>query len=163
MCYCFKCIKTDLLKMDSLTFEIVQPENSKGKWIKGKARPIVLKKGYAFSPKSLFEKQVKAYAVAHKPPKWDKQGIFAVEISCYFAFLKKDTKDFITQNSGNWYQKKPDLDNIAKGVLDSLNGIVWADDNAVCSLKIDKFYNCFKGEKEKIIIKVKRLDNTAKM
>ena len=36
--------------------------------------------------------------------------------------------------------KKPDLDNIAKIVLDSLNGLAYKDDSQVVSLRIDKFY-----------------------
>jgi Holliday junction resolvase RusA-like endonuclease len=36
---------------------------------------------------------------------------------------------------------KPDTDNIAKGVLDSLNGIAYQDDKQVVELKVNKFYN----------------------
>jgi len=36
--------------------------------------------------------------------------------------------------------KKPDLDNIAKIVLDSLNGLAYKDDSQVVSLRIDKHY-----------------------
>ena len=35
---------------------------------------------------------------------------------------------------------KPDLDNIAKLVLDALNGIVYKDDSQVVELSISKFY-----------------------
>ena len=35
---------------------------------------------------------------------------------------------------------KPDLDNIAKIVLDSLNGLAYKDDRQVVSLKIEKHY-----------------------
>jgi Holliday junction resolvase RusA-like endonuclease len=36
--------------------------------------------------------------------------------------------------------KKPDLDNIAKTILDALNGFVYHDDAQVVSLKIEKVY-----------------------
>lgn len=36
--------------------------------------------------------------------------------------------------------KKPDADNIAKAVLDALNGIAWKDDNQVVDLQIVKKY-----------------------
>ncbi len=36
--------------------------------------------------------------------------------------------------------RKPDLDNVAKLVLDSLNGRAWADDAQVTSLKINRLY-----------------------
>jgi Holliday junction resolvase RusA-like endonuclease len=35
---------------------------------------------------------------------------------------------------------KPDADNIAKAVLDSLNGILWHDDKQVCHLYVHKVY-----------------------
>lgn len=36
--------------------------------------------------------------------------------------------------------KKPDIDNIAKVVLDALNGIAYKDDTQVVSLEVVKFY-----------------------
>lgn len=36
--------------------------------------------------------------------------------------------------------KKPDLDNLAKSVLDGLNGVVWADDSQIVSLHVTKVY-----------------------
>lgn len=36
---------------------------------------------------------------------------------------------------------KPDADNIAKAVLDALNGVVFHDDNQVVSLSVQKFYS----------------------
>lgn len=35
---------------------------------------------------------------------------------------------------------KPDLDNVAKAILDGLNGFAWRDDNQVCDLQIGKYY-----------------------
>jgi len=37
--------------------------------------------------------------------------------------------------------KKPDADNIAKSVLDSLNGIAYKDDSAVVALQVDKYFD----------------------
>ena len=45
-------------------------------------------------------------------------------------------------------QTKPDLDNIAKAVLDSLNGVAYKDDSQVTSLFLKKYY----GEQPKLII-----------
>ena len=36
---------------------------------------------------------------------------------------------------------KPDTDNIAKSILDSLNGIAYKDDKQVVELIVYKFYN----------------------
>ncbi len=37
--------------------------------------------------------------------------------------------------------KKPDCDNIAKIILDALNGLAYHDDSQVVSLQVDKFYS----------------------
>lgn len=36
--------------------------------------------------------------------------------------------------------RKPDLDNIAKSILDSLNGIAWNDDSQIVNIWISKHY-----------------------
>lgn len=38
-------------------------------------------------------------------------------------------------------QSKPDIDNIAKSVLDALNGVAYIDDKQVYSLTCDKFFD----------------------
>lgn len=37
--------------------------------------------------------------------------------------------------------KKPDIDNIVKLVMDSLNGVAWEDDKQVCTLEVRKLYS----------------------
>ena len=44
--------------------------------------------------------------------------------------------------------KRPDIDNVAKAILDGLNGLAYEDDKQVCELIIRKFYS----EKEHIKI-----------
>jgi Holliday junction resolvase RusA-like endonuclease len=39
------------------------------------------------------------------------------------------------------HTKKPDLDNLAKSVLDALNGIAWADDSNIHTLHLKKVYS----------------------
>ena len=46
--------------------------------------------------------------------------------------------------------KKPDIDNIAKSILDSLNKFVFKDDNQVCKLLIEKRYS----KEEKVYVKI---------
>lgn len=45
---------------------------------------------------------------------------------------------------------KPDCDNIAKNINDSLNGIVYADDKQIVSLEINKFYS----ENEHVVVTI---------
>src|SRR5690606_4540484 len=39
-----------------------------------------------------------------------------------------------------WPTKKPDMDNVIKGVFDALTGIVWTDDVQVVALNVGKAY-----------------------
>ena len=45
---------------------------------------------------------------------------------------------------------KPDADNIAKAICDSLNGVLWTDDKSIVYLTIRKLY----GEKDLICLEV---------
>lgn len=38
------------------------------------------------------------------------------------------------------HTKRPDLDNLAKSVLDGLNGVIWQDDSQIVSLHLTKVY-----------------------
>jgi Holliday junction resolvase RusA-like endonuclease len=49
---------------------------------------------------------------------------------------------------------KPDADNIAKAVLDALNGILWHDDKQVCQLTIHKVY----ADRDAIELEVMRMN-----
>lgn len=39
------------------------------------------------------------------------------------------------------YPSKPDVDNVAKAILDGCNGVVWKDDVQVVSLVVNKIYS----------------------
>ena len=36
---------------------------------------------------------------------------------------------------------KPDIENLSKGILDALNGIVWRDDAQIVRLEVEKWYS----------------------
>jgi Holliday junction resolvase RusA-like endonuclease len=54
---------------------------------------------------------------------------------------------------GEYHIKKPDTDNLVKGVFDSLNKILWQDDNQVSKIKAIKVY----GNSPRIEVEVKKL------
>ena len=51
---------------------------------------------------------------------------------------------------------KPDTDNIAKGILDSLNKIVYLDDKQVVDLEVKKMY----AEKPCVYVVIEEINNT---
>jgi len=52
---------------------------------------------------------------------------------------------------------KPDRDNLDKGLLDSLKGILWIDDNQVCDGRIQKWHAAG-DEKPHVLVTVTKLD-----
>ena len=129
--------------------------------IKGKGRPRFSTRGKyvkTYTPeatvsyenwiKTCFLNQCKNYDSNYSGTiKMTIEAIFEVPKS----YSKKKTKELIENNSP--YLHKPDSDNIAKCVADSLNGIAYKDDSQISYLVIDKKY----GEIEKLIINIEYL------
>jgi Holliday junction resolvase RusA-like endonuclease len=66
-----------------------------------------------------------------------------VYIQAYFEPAKSTTKlkkDLMLHHKIR-PTKKPDIDNVAKVVLDALNGVAYKDDTQVVSLDVQKYYN----------------------
>lgn len=109
---------------------------------KGKDRHRSTKTGHIYSPGSNrdYEKEVK-YAYKQQCKKIF-VGELNVEIDAYFKIpnsWSKKKKNLALDGIIN-PTKKPDADNIAKMILDSLNGIAYKDDSAVTCCKITKRY-----------------------
>lgn len=64
------------------------------------------------------------------------------------SISKKKKAELIDWKQG--YMHKPDVDNIAKAILDALNGVVWLDDKQVVELLVSKAY----GKEDKINIEI---------
>lgn len=68
------------------------------------------------------------------------------------SYSKKKTEELLRGKHN--YDKKPDCDNLAKIVLDSLNGLAYRDDSQVTVLHIAKEY----GTQPKVIIELKEIE-----
>jgi Holliday junction resolvase RusA-like endonuclease len=121
--------------------------------IKGKARARVMK-GYSFTPQGTvdYENWIKlCWQQAYKESFKDKQ--IAMAITAYYSIPKSYTKKVKEQCRTNEIRpaKKPDSDNIAKIVADSLNKLAYDDDKQIVELKVDKWYTT---EEEKLVIEI---------
>lgn len=111
---------------------------------KGKGRPRVTRSGHAFTPKDtvMYENLVRTsfrQAYPDHIPLTDKE--ITAEIRAFYGMPKASKKKTALMAEGTIRPvKKPDLDNIAKAVLDSLNGIAYRDDAQVVKLTILKYY-----------------------
>lgn len=111
-----------------------------------KARPRFSKYGHAYTPKKTaqYEKKVKnTYRTQPNAFKFD--GNAALMVSIIFSmpipqsYSKKRRKWIL--DGYEHYTKKPDLDNLAKAVLDALNGVAWCDDSQIVTLNLRKEYS----------------------
>ena len=134
----------------TFTFDIVgEPQ--------GKGRPRFSTRGgfvktYTPEKTASYENFVKlCYLNKYKGQKLD--GEIIAEIIAYFSipnsFSKKKRSEAIEGKI--MPTKKPDTDNIAKTILDSLNGIAFEDDKQVVALLVKKLY----GEEAKVVVTLK--------
>lgn len=106
----------------------------------GKGRPRVTRYG-TYTPEKTrqYEKLVQfcwkrsgAVSIPDKP--------LCVTINAYFEPPKSLSKKKRAALIGERHTKKPDADNIAKAILDALNGLAFPDDSAVARLTVNKLY-----------------------
>lgn len=111
---------------------------------KAKARPRVTTKGITYTPKSTveYENWVKqCYFIEHRQTMLE--GQIKAVIKAYFTIPKSTSKKKRKEMLEGKIRptKKPDTDNIAKIVLDSLNTIAFDDDKQVVDLRVEKYYS----------------------
>lgn len=111
---------------------------------KSKARHRTTKSGHTYTPKQTieYENWVKqCYCIKHRDKKLT--GQIKAEITAYFSIPKSTSKKKRKEMINRIIRptKKPDTDNIAKIILDSLNHIAFDDDKQVIDLRVLKFYS----------------------
>ena len=64
-------------------------------------------------------------------------------VAAYFSIPKSKPKTWKDKAEAQEirHTKKPDIDNVIKGVADSLNKIVYVDDSQIVAIKAAKFYS----------------------
>ena len=114
----------------------------------GKARPRITRGGIAYTPKETknYETFIRElFALKHGSIML--RGDIKATLTAYFGLNKSDyNKTGLTKTGKRKLagevrpSKKPDIDNIVKAVLDSLNGIAYIDDSQVVVLAVEKHY-----------------------
>lgn len=111
--------------------------------VQAKQRPRFNGK-FAYTPKETiaYENWVKTcYLEKHRDVK-PLENPLKVKIIAYYEVPKSASKKKKLQMLHNeiFPTVKPDTDNIAKSILDSLNGIAFLDDKQVVKLEVEKYY-----------------------
>ena len=123
-----------------MTYEFEVP----GKVI-GKGRPRLNSyTGVVYTPTKTkdYETLVEQYFLLKYPRFKALEGRIKVNIIAYFSTPKSTKKSDINEMLENNISptKKPDIDNIVKVVLDSMNKFAFKDDNQITKLEVEKKY-----------------------
>lgn len=121
----------------------------------GKERPRVnMNTGMVYTPNKTkdYEFLIQQYFKMKYPRVNEIQGRVSVEIIVYMSIPKNTSKKNreLMLNNEISPTKKPDVDNIAKSILDAMNRFIIHDDNQVSKISVEKRY----GEVEKVKIKI---------
>lgn len=109
----------------------------------GKARPRVTTHG-TYTPKKTKDYELLVRAEYQRQSgAWFGESALAVHIAAYFPIPQSKPKTIRVKMLAGEIRPtvKSDSDNIAKAVLDALNGIAYKDDSQVVSLFVEKWYN----------------------
>ena len=79
----------------------------------------------------------------------------AIKIEFFYAIPKRWNQK--KKSEAKWHISRPDIDNLVKSVLDSLNGIAFLDDSQVCSVQASKQY----ADIDEVKIEIIHMNNLA--
>lgn len=136
----------------------------------GKARPRFTKAGRSYTPANtrryeadVREAALKAAAIQGYT-KADKHAALAVSITAWFPVPASwPKKKRAAAMSGDIYPTaKPDADNIAKAILDALNGIAFHDDKQVAG-RIGKRYTFRDDDSPRIVVHIAPMKTFAQL
>lgn len=127
--------------------------------IQPKQRPRFVRKGsyiqtYTPTPTLNYQRLV-ADGYKTKYGEYKMKGALKVEINAFFNVPKSYSKKKRAELYG-----KPnvlhngDIDNVAKSILDGLNGVAWEDDTIVYDLHVCKYYTWSDEDPERVEVKI---------
>lgn len=121
----------------------------------GKGRPRLNSyTGVVYTPTRTkdYESLVEQYFLLKYPRFKALEGRIKVSIIAYFSIpkttKKADIKEMLENNISP--TKKPDIDNIVKAILDSMNKFAFKDDNQITKLEVEKKY----AIEDKVYVKI---------
>ena len=121
----------------------------------GKGRPRLNSyTGVVYTPTRTkdYESLVEQYFLLKYPRFKVLEGRIKVSIIAFFSIPKTTKKADINEMLENNISptKKPDIDNIVKSILDSMNKFAFKDDNQITKLEVEKKYSL----EDKVYVKI---------
>ena len=124
--------------------------------VRGKQRPRYAN-GHMYTPKETkdYERQIKKAYIEQSGFNSPFKGAVKVRIEIYLKVPKSYSKRQIKaiEEGSDYPTKKPDSDNVAKVVLDAINGTAYLDDKQIIELKIIKRWTITGSERIEFEVK----------
>jgi len=99
-------------------------------------------------PSSAAKENFLLQALEHRPPEPLREAL-AVTLQFCFARPKSHfrgkSSTRLKADAPHWHTGRPDVDNLQKFIMDSLNGTFWHDDSCIASIKAEKIYHAVPG------------------
>lgn len=127
----------------------------------GKGRPRFTRRGtyvqtYTPAKTEAYQNRLKSAFLEQCKGQYDKDytGAINIDIWAFYEPPKSCSKKKRVELLESAHLKKPDADNIAKCILDALNGVAYKDDSQISELMVHKYYD----EEDKVIVKIEYLE-----
>lgn len=109
-----------------------------------KLRPRMTRNGHTYTPEKTvrYEKLVRDMWKVYGSENFGESPI-RMEIDLYMKIPKSESKKKKEQmlNGLIKHTKKPDIDNVAKSIIDGINGLAYKDDSQIIELTVEKRYS----------------------
>ena len=108
----------------------------------GKGRPRFTRTGHTYTPEktAAYEENVRLCWKTQSGQGFAGGVALKASIIAYFPIPKSASKKKAAAMDGTFHTSRPDADNVAKAILDALNGYLYPDDSAVQIDRCWKFY-----------------------
>ena len=125
---------------------------------RGKGRPRFTRRGFAYTDTATRDYETLIREQATAAMRYWPDGMVATPVSVRIDIYKGVPKSWSMAKrrralDGQEIPGKPDLDNVAKGVLDAMNGVAYIDDTQVVRLLVQKQYSL----EPRLVVTVKEL------
>ena len=119
----------------------------------GKGRPRFTRTGHTYTPEktAAYEEKVRLCWKAQTGSGFAGGVPLKASIIAYFPIPKSASKKKAAAMDGTFHTSRPDADNVAKAILDALNGYLYPDDSAV---QIDRCWKVYTNGAPRVEVEI---------
>ena len=123
----------------------------------GKGRPRFTRTGHTYTPEktAAYEEKVRLCWKAQTGSVFSGGIPLKASIIAYFHIPKSASKKKAAAMEGTFHTSRPDADNVAKAILDALNGHAYPDDSAV---QIDRCWKVYTNGAPRVEVEIREAE-----